>query len=436
MADRPHEVVIVGGGFGGLYAATTLGRTAVNVTLIDRRNFHLFQPLLYQVATGGLSPANIAAPLRGVLRRYANVRVLLGEVADFDVTGRRVILCDGEVPYDTLIVAAGNRHHYFGHPEWESAAPGLKTVEDATEIRRRILLAFETAERTADAAERQALLTFVIVGGGPTGVELAGTISDLARHTLRRNFRAIDPAKARILLVEGADRVLPPFPPVLSAKAEKALAGLGVEVWTKSHVTDVKPDAVTVKRGDAPEVIATSTVLWAAGVMASPLGAKLAKQAGVEADRAGRVPVGPDLTLPGHPELFVIGDMALARYPDGKPLPGVAPVAMQQGRYAAKTILARLRGKSMKPFRYWDRGNMATIGRSRAVADLYWVRFNGWLAWVAWLFIHVLYLVQFESRILVLWQWFWNYWTRNRSARLITGEHDKLLPHPANRKEC
>lgn len=420
--DQLPQVVIVGGGFGGLYAAKALKRAPVRVTLLDRRNFHLFQPLLYQVAIGGLSPANIAAPLRAVLKRQSNTRVLLAEVADIAVNSRRVRLQDGgEIPYDTLILAAGARHHYFGHPEWEEFAPGLKTIEDATEMRRRVLLAFENAERETDPEKRRAWLTFVIVGGGPTGVELAGAIGELAHHTLRQNFRAINPAEASILLLEGLDRILPPYPPQLSTKAAASLARLGVTVRTGTAVTDLGPDAVTVRHGGHSERIATRTVLWAAGVQAAPLGVRLAKATSAATDRAGRILVNPDLTVPGHPELFVIGDMALLNDSrTGKPLPGVAPVAIQQGRYVADIIQARLRGAAQPPFRYKNHGNMATIGRAAAVADLGWIRFAGFPAWLAWLFIHILYLIEFENRLLVLLQWAWNYFTRNRSARLVT----------------
>jgi NADH dehydrogenase len=416
----PH-VVIVGGGFGGLYAARSLKRAAVQVTLIDRRNFHLFQPLLYQVAMGGLSPANIAAPLRAVLRRQANTHVLMGEAVDIDVAQRRVKLSDEELNYDTLIVATGARHHYFEHPEWERRAPGLKTVEDATEIRRRVLLAFETAERETDPERRRALLTFVVVGGGPTGVELAGAIAELARHTLRRDFRSIDPASAKIVLLEGTDRVLPPYPPKLSVKAALALARLGVMVRTSAMVTDIHPEQVTVRAVGGTEVLPCHTVLWAVGVQASPLGAILARATGAALDRAGRISVQPDLSLPGHPEIFVIGDLANYTHQDGKPLPGVAPVAMQQGQYVARLIQARLKGHTMPPFHYRDYGNMATIGRNAAVADFGWLRISGYLAWLAWLFIHIIKLIEFENRILVLFQWAWNYVTRNRSARPITG---------------
>ncbi len=425
-----HRVVIVGGGFGGLYCARALGREPIDVTLIDRRNFHLFQPLLYQVATGGLSPANIASPLRSILRRDPNVRSLWAEVTGFDAANRLVLTKDGEkVPYDSLVLATGSTHHYFGHDEWAALAPGLKTIEDATEIRQRVLAAFERAEREPDQAARKRLLTFVVVGGGPTGVEMAGTTAELARVTLRRDFRSIDPAAARVVLVEGQPRVLPTFVEKLSGKALNALKELGVEVWTDCHVTDIKPDHVLFQpdsgKGE-PQRVETETVVWAAGVKASGLGRKLAEAlgGGVEVDKAGRVTVGPDCSVPGHPDVFVVGDLALQKGADGKPLPGLAPVAMQQGKYVAKVIVRRVRGKSPPgPFKYWDRGTMATIGRSKAVADIHFFRFNGWLAWMAWLFIHILYLARFENRVLVVFQWFWNYLTRNRAARLITGPH-------------
>jgi NADH dehydrogenase len=427
MADA-HRVVIVGGGFGGLSAALHLKRAPVEVTLIDRRNFHLFQPLLYQVATGGLSPANIASPLRALLRRQKNTRVLLGEAIAVDVAGRRLILSDGAVPYDTLVLAAGSRDAYFGHDEWERLAPGLKTVEDATQVRRRILLAFEAAERETDLVKVREWLTFVLVGGGPTGVEMAGAVAEIAHHTLRGNFRSIDPRAARIILLEGGERILPAFPPGLSAKAAKSLERLGVTVRVGALVTDVGPEEVTVKTRDGIERIRARTFLWSAGVRASPLGPALAKAAGVETDRSGRVTVGPDCSVPGHPEIFVIGDLANCKGADGKPLPGLAPVAMQQGRYVARLIAARLRGQSLPPFKYRDKGTLAVIGRNAAVANLGWVRLGGRLAWLAWLFVHLLYLVEFENRLLVMVQWGWNYFTRNRAARLITGPNPLPLP--------
>jgi NADH dehydrogenase len=421
--DSTHRVVIVGGGFGGLYAAQALGRAPVQLTLVDRRNFHLFQPLLYQVATGQLSPANIAAPLRGVLRKQRNTTVLMSEVRDFNLADRQVILADGRLGYDSLIVATGSSHHYFGHPEWQFLAPGLKTVEDATTIRRRILTAFEEAERSEDKARQQALLTFIIVGGGPTGVELAGAIAELAHHTLRGNFRRINPASARVLLVEAGPRILPTYPPELSARAERSLAQLGATVQNNTMVTDIHPEQVTVRTGDHSEVWRTHTILWGAGVEASPLATALAKPSGAELDRAGRLVVGPDCTLPGHPEVFVIGDMACFSHQTGKPLPGVAQVAMQMGRYAADTIQRRLAGQSpLGPFHYKDRGNMATIGRASAVAEIGRLRLSGYLAWLIWLFIHLTYLITFGNRVLVMFQWAWNYWTRGRSARLITAK--------------
>jgi NADH dehydrogenase len=422
--EKPRGVVIIGGGFGGLYTARHLGRVGVNVTLLDRRNFHLFQPLLYQVATGGLSPANIAAPLRALLKRQKNTRVLLADVVDIDVPNRKVVLEDGTVPYDTLVVATGARHHYFGHPEWEPLAPGLKTVEDATDIRRRILVAFENAERETDPAEREAWLTFVVVGGGPTGVEMAGAIGELSHHTLRRNFRNINPASARILLVEGLDRVLNTYPPSLSGRAEASLRRLGVTVRTGVVVTDVQPDAVTLRTAAGQERVRSHTVIWAAGVQASPLGKRLAEQTGAGLDRAGRIAVQADLTLPGHPEIFVIGDLSRKAAVEGPTWPGVAPLAMQQGRYVAHLIGRRLRGRTMPPFQYRDLGSLATIGAGAAVADFGWARLSGFLAWQAWLFVHLINLVQFENRLMVLTQWAWNYVTRNRSARLITEGRD------------
>ncbi len=415
-------MVIVGGGFGGLYAAQALARAPVEVTLVDRRNFHLFQPLLYQVATGGLSPGDIASPLRAVLKRQANARVLLGEVDDFDVTRREVVLRDGRIPYDSLIVASGASHHYFGNEAWEPLAPGLKTIEDATEIRARVLLAFESAEREPDPARRNVWLTFVLVGGGPTGVELAGALAEIATETMRRDFRTIDPREARILLVEGTDRVLPTYSPALSAKAARALERLGVDVRTKTLVTAIEPGVVTVRVGETRERIPTHTVMWAAGVAASPLGRAVARATGAALDQVGRVVVQPDLSVPGHAEIFVIGDLASFTHQTGTPLPGVAPVAMQQGRHVAKTITRRLRGEQPEPFRYFDRGSMAVIGRGAAVAAIGPVELSGYLAWLAWLFVHIMYLVEFENRLLVLTQWAWTYLTWHRGARLITGD--------------
>lgn len=423
-----HRVVIVGGGFGGLYCAQSLRKAPVQVTLIDRRNFHLFQPLLYQVATGGLSPANIAAPLRAVLQRHSNVEVLMGEVCGFDLAARQIQLSNDSLAYDSLIVATGSETSYFGHDSWEPLAPGLKTIEEATDIRHRVLAAFETAERLRDPNQVRKQLTFVVVGGGPTGVEMAGAVAEMARHTLRGEFRKIDPTQARIFLIEGADRVLNAFPPKLSAKARSQLEQLGVIVRLKTLVTDVRPDVVTIRCGGQTEEIAAATLIWAAGVRASPLGKVLADAAGIQTDRQGRVPVGPDLSLPGHPEVFVIGDLALAcPGPDAPALPGLAPVAMQSGHYVAKLIARRLRGRTLPGFRCRDRGTMATIGRARAVAVVGPLKFSGLLAWLTWLFIHLMYIVEFQNRLLILFQWAWNYLTWNRSARLITGHPEKRV---------
>jgi NADH dehydrogenase len=416
-----HRVVIVGGGFGGLYAAQSLGKAPVAVTLIDRRNFHLFQPLLYQVATGGLSPGEIASPLRVVLRGQRNTEVLLGEVVDLDAEGRHVILSDGEAAYDDLIVATGATHHYFGNDQWAPLAPGLKTVEDATEIRSRVLAAFERAEREEDLEKRRAWLTFAIVGGGPTGVELAGALGEIANDTLRHDFRRINPAEAEILLIEGEDRVLPLFPRDLSAKAEKQLIGLCVRSLTGARVTNIDAEGVTIEYGGQERRIATRTVLWAAGVRASRLGKVLAERAGAPLDRAGRVVVAPDLSLPAHPEIHVIGDLANFSHQGGQPLPGVAPVAMAQGRYAARLIIRKLRGQPVAPFHYRDKGNLATVGRNKAVAQFGKIHIAGFLAWFLWVFVHLMYLVEFENRLLVFVEWVYNYLTRNRGARLITG---------------
>ncbi len=417
----PHRVVIVGAGFGGLYAAKALKHAPIELIVIDRRNFHLFQPLLYQVATGGLSPGEIASPIRHVLSRQRNTRVELAEVRDIDADNRRLILDVGEISYDTLVLAAGSHYRYFGHDQWPAIAPGLKSIEDATEIRSRILMAFEAAERDPDVEARRAWLTFVIVGGGPTGVELAGALGEIARDTLRHDFRTINPADARILLMEGSPRVLLTFPPKLSASAERALAHLGVETRTGATVVDLNQEGVTVRTGERVERISARTVLWAAGVEASSLGQILSKRIGSPLDRDGRLMVEADLTVPGHPEIFVIGDLANFSHQTGRPLPGVAPVAMSEGRYVARAIEARLRGKPLGPFHYFDKGNLATIGRNKAVADFGFVRISGFFAWIVWLFVHLMYLVEFDNRLLVLVEWMYNYFTRNRGARLITG---------------
>ena len=417
--------MVVGGGFGGLYAVQHLRRAPVDVTLIDRRNFHLFQPLLYQVATGAISPGDMAAPLRSVLKKQRNVRVVLGDVRAIDARARHVSLGDGStMPYDRLVVATGARHAYFGHDEWERLAPGLKTIEDALEIRRRILLAFETAERERDPERRRALQTFVVVGGGPTGVELAGAIGEIAFHGVLGAFRRTRPRDTRILLVEGLDRILPSYRPELSASAERALQRLGVTCLTRGMVTAIDEEGVTVRREGGEERIATRTVLWAAGVRASSLGQALADSTGAELDRVGRVLVQPDLTIAGHPEIFVIGDLATFTHQGERPLPGVAPVAIQQGKHVA-AVLSGDRAAGT-PFRYWDKGSLATIGRGSGVADLGLIRFSGFLAWIAWLFVHLFYLVEFDNRVVVLAQWTWNFLTRNRGNLLITGA--PLLP--------
>ena len=421
--QQPHRVVIVGGGFGGLYAARALRSAPVAVTLIDRRNFHLFQPLLYQVATGGLSPGDIASPLRAVLARQKNCAVVQAEVVDVDPRRRRVVLRDGVVPYDTLILAPGVRHHYFGHDAWEESAPGLKSIEEALTIRRRIFLAFETAEREGDPARRAAWMTFVVAGGGPTGVELAGALGELARRTLRDDFRHIDPRKARIFLLEGQERILPAYHPTSATQATTALQRLGVTVRTRTLLTNMGPDGVTLVADGGEAFVPAKTILWAAGIKASPLGQRIAKHTGASLDNAGRLLVQPDLTLPEYPEILVIGDLAHVVGADGRSLPGVAPVAMQQGKYAADLIKARLQARPIPPFRYRDKGNLAVIGRNKAVAEIGRWRFSGIIAWLIWVFVHIAYLIEFDSRLLVLLQWAIDYFTRKRGARLITGDN-------------
>jgi NADH:ubiquinone reductase (H+-translocating) len=408
----PH-VVIVGGGFGGLYAARALANRPVRVTLLDRRNHHLFQPLLYQVATAALNPADIATPLRSILRGAPNVTVLLAQVESVDLGGRRLVLDEGEMSYDALVLAAGAGHSYFGHDDWEPLAPSLKTLEDALEIRRRVLLAYEEAERERDGAEQRALLTSVVIGGGPTGVELAGALAEISRETIARDFRVIDPTRARIVLLEGGPRVLASFPDPLPARAAAALTRIGVEVRTGATVTGVTADAVWL----GGEQIRARTVLWAAGVAAAPLTRTL----GVPLDGAGRVPVERDLSIPGHPEAFAIGDLCAFTGDDGRPLPGLAPVALQQGRAAARNVLHRLAGEPTEAFRYRDRGSMATIGRAAAVAVVGRLRLSGLPAWLAWLLVHIMFLIGFRNRFLVLFQWAWAYLSWQRGARLITG---------------
>lgn len=420
--QSPHHVVVVGGGFGGLYAAKALSKAPVKVTLIDKRNFHLFQPLLYQVATGGLSAGDISSPLRAVLSRQKNAEVLMGEVTDINPEQQTIKLQDKELAYDSLIVATGVSHHYFGNEQWAPTAPGLKTVEDALEMRRRIFLAFEAAEKETDPEKRRAWLTFVLVGGGPTGVELAGALAELAYSTLKDDFRNIDTSETRILLLEGMDRILPPYPPELSAKAQTSLEHLGVTVQTKTLVTNIENNIVTIRRGEEIEQIPAQTILWAAGMKASGMGQVLSNSTGVELDRAGRVMVSPDLSIAGHPNIFVIGDLANYVHQDGKPLPGVAPVAMQEGQYVARLIQKQLQGQTLPAFRYADYGSLAVIGRNAAVVDLRFIKFAGFPAWLAWIFIHIFYLIEFDNKLLVLLQWAWNYFTRKRGARLITNQ--------------
>jgi len=409
------RVVIVGAGFGGLNAALALARAPVQITIIDRKNHHTFQPLLYQVATAGLSPGEIAAPIRSIFRAYTNVEVLMAEVTGFDLDRRTVQTPEGDVPYDYLIVAAGARHAYFGHDDWEPLAPGLKTIEDALEIRRRVLLAFELAERQVAAGDAAAPLNFVVVGAGPTGVELAGTLAEICRHALAHDFRSIDPTRAHIVLIEGGPRVLASYPEDLSGSAQDQLRRLGVEVLTSTTVTQIEPGAVHIGDTRLPAAV----VLWAAGVAASPLGKKL----GAPVDRAGRVQVLPDLSIPNHPEVFVIGDLAAVKDEHGKMLPGVAPVAIQQGRYVAEVIRRECKRNvdSHPAFHYWDKGSLATIGRAAAVAEFGRIHISGFIAWLAWLFVHILFLIGFRNRLLVFIQWAWSYVTYERGARLITG---------------
>ncbi|MBW4467195.1 MAG: NAD(P)/FAD-dependent oxidoreductase [Pegethrix bostrychoides GSE-TBD4-15B] len=422
---QAHRVVIVGGGFGGLYAAKELGKSAAQVTLIDKRNFHLFQPLLYQVATGTLSPADISSPLRGILSKSRNVQVLMDEVTGIDPEANQITLRerDQKIDYDSLIVATGVSHHYFGNDQWKPDAPGLKTIEDALEIRRRIFVAFEAAEKEPDPEQRKAWLTFVIVGGGPTGVELAGAIAELAFNTLKDDFRTIDTTEAKILLVEGLDRVLPPYPPELSEKAAQALARLGVTVQTKSLVSNIADHVVTIKQGDEVHEVPARTILWAAGVKASTMGKVLEQQAGATLDRVGRVMVEPDLSVPGYPNIFVVGDLANYMHQGDRPLPGVAPVAVQEGKFVAKLIKQRLAGAAAQAkFVYDDAGSLAVIGQNEAVVNMRSFKLSGPPAWFLWIFAHIYYLIEFDNKLIVTIQWMWNYFTRNRGARLITGE--------------
>ncbi|HEY4258230.1 MAG TPA: NAD(P)/FAD-dependent oxidoreductase [Candidatus Udaeobacter sp.] len=422
LTKKPH-VIIIGAGFGGLEAAKKLACEDVRVTVIDRTNYHLFQPLLYQVATAALSPADIAAPVRAILSKCKNVEVILAEVQSVDVEAKKVKTLDLEIDYDYLILATGARHSYFGHNEWEKLAPGLKSLEDAIELRRRILMAFEYAEEITDEAARRAAMNFVIIGGGPTGVEMAGAIAEISRHTLARDFRHIDPSQARVILIEGEPRLLAAYPPDLSESARKQLVALGVEVRTSTRATSLTEAGVQI--GD--EFIPCRVKIWAAGNNASFVG----KTLGATADRVGRVIVNDDLTIPGHPEVQVIGDLANFPHQTGQPLPGISPVAMQQGRHAARNVLAMAQGRKPRRFRYWDKGTMATIGRNKAVADLKFVHLSGLPAWLAWLFIHIIFLVGFRNRLLVLFQWAWAYLTFDKGARLITRNFQSEQRPPA-----
>jgi NADH dehydrogenase len=433
MATKPR-IVILGGGFGGLVAAQALKLVDAQVTLIDKRNFHLFQPLLYQVATGSLSPGEIAAPLRAVLSKQKNAEVLLGEAVDLDPQSRKVILRDGATfPYDYLIIATGSQTSYYGNDEWREAAPSLKTVEEATAIRHKLLYAFERAERCTDESEARAWLTFAIVGAGATGLELAGALAEIARETLRNDFRHIRPQEARIILLEGSPRVLSTFPEDLSAKAEQLVARLGVEIKKDALVTGVGNEGLHYKHEGVDHRLESRTILWAGGVTATEFGRKVASRTNAEIDHVGRIKVQPDLTIPGYPEMFVVGDLALAFDEQGKPLPGVAQVAIQGGQYAGKTIRARLEGrKDTRPFHYFNKGDMAVIGRAAAVANIFGFHVSGFLAWFVWLFIHLMYIVQFQSRVLVFVQWGFLYLTFSRGARLITGAavEDTLVQSP------
>lgn len=423
MAEQSErqQIVIIGGGFGGLYAAKALGSSDVDVTLIDKRNFHLFQPLLYQVATGSLAPSHISAPLRSIVSKHKNVRVLMDEAIDIEPATQTVKLLSQEVHYDKLIVATGASHHYFGNDQWKDVAPGLKTLEDAVEIRRRIFSAFEAAEKESDPAARKAWLTFVVIGAGPAGVEMAGAIAELAYKTMKDDFASINPSETQVLLLEGLDRVLPPYPPELSVKANAGLVRLGVTVSTSTRVTNVTDGQVTYLKDDKSHDIPAKTILWAAGVKASEMGKVLETRVGATLDRVGRVIVEPDLSVPNHPEIFVIGDLCNFAHQGDKLLPGVAGVAMQQGEYMAELLVKQANGQaSEQPFKYTDLGSMAVIGDNEAVVDLGFVKFGGFLAWIAWVVVHIYFLIQFDSKLVVMVQWGWNYFTKNRGSRIIT----------------
>ncbi|MDY7007512.1 MAG: NAD(P)/FAD-dependent oxidoreductase [Cyanobacteriota bacterium] len=417
--QSPHHVVIVGGGFAGLEAALKLGKAPVKVTLVDKRNFHLFQPLLYQVATGSLSPGDIASPLRGVVAEQKNTHVLMGEVVDIDPEQKKLFLRDNELDYDTLVMATGVSHNYFGN-DWSEKAPGLKTVEDALEMRRRIFASFEAAEKESDPEKRKALLSFAIVGAGPTGVELAGALAELAHTKLKEEYRSVDTSEAQIYLIQSGERILPSFKPALSAKAKLELEKLGVNVLTKTRVTNIENNIVTVRSGETTQDIPAHTILWGAGVKASAVSQAISNRTGAELDRAGRVFVNEDLTVPGYPNIFVIGDLANFSHQGDSPVPGVAPAAMQEGDYVATLIKKRLKNKTLPPFHYTDYGSLAVIGRNQAVVQYRKIRFSGFPAWIAWLFIHIFYMIEFDNQLIVMIQWAWSYFTGQGGARLIT----------------
>ncbi|MDJ0717823.1 MAG: NAD(P)/FAD-dependent oxidoreductase [Prochloraceae cyanobacterium] len=423
-----HHVVIIGGGFGGLYAAQTLAKSPVKVTLIDKRNFHVFQPLLYQVATGGLSPADISSPIRALVNKNKNIQVLMGEVLDINPEKQTVKLRHKEIAYDSLIVATGVTHQYFGNEDWENHAPGLKTIEDALEIRRRIFIAFEAAEKETTAEKQQDWLTFAIIGAGPAGVELAGALAEVAHGTLKDDFRNIDTAKAKIILFSSRDRVLPTYPDKLSLKAQKSLEGLGVIVKTGARAIDIQKDTLTIRIGDRVEKIAAKTIVWTAGMKASGMSKILAERTGVQIDRSGRIIVAKDFKLPGYDNIFAIGDLAHYAHQDNKPLPGIAPVAMQEGQYVARLITSNIKGETIRPFYYFDSGSLAVIGKHEAVVDLGFIKLSGFLAWCVWMFIHVFYLLEFDNKLIVMIQWAWNYFTFSKGARLITtpAEHPTI----------
>jgi NADH:ubiquinone reductase (H+-translocating) len=418
--QHPHHVVIIGGGFGGLYAAKTLAKAPVKVTLIDKRNFHLFQPLLYQVATGGLSPNNISSPLRSLLKHHKNIEVLMSEVIQIDAQKQTVKMHYREISYDSLIVATGATHQYFNNNKWADKAPGLKTVEDALEIRRRILIAFEAAEKEVNPERRKAWLTFVMVGGGAAGVELAGAIAELAHNTLKEDFRNINPSETKVVLIQSPDRLLPTYAPELSDKAKASLENLGVNVWTGTRVIDIENNLISVRKGEDIEQIQTRNVFWTAGMKGSGLAKVLATSAGAELDKTGRVVVTPNFNVGEYENIYAIGDLVNYSNRDGKPLPGVAPAAMQQGQYVARLIESQIKGKSIPPFQYFDWGSMATIGKHAAVADFGFLKLSGFIAWIFWMFIHVFYLLEFDNKVIVTIQWAWNYFTSHRGARLIT----------------